>query len=577
MYCHDIPFDLVEPMLSSFRKQENEITGILVGDELGQVKRIDMSSGKIRTINKHLIDDRPAPDKPILSIRPFHEIPLVPLELDDEPEDDGWMEGRARAAITNADPTVLHLITQKPDQIFVYNSVTDNFIQVRADILCNRNPHSNLVGAAPFQRNNIVVCFDDGNIFMINIEKDLLQDYGSESCKASKLLGLNASCFNEDVPPGASQPDNEQTDLKTSGDPVDTDNKAAKESEKEKKKEKEKQKKKSRKERKEEAMYKSNPSFDYNPVTQVFKSKWSNDRVVTCFEVSYGRLAIAGKNVDLRVFDLRTKECIFAAKQSQSSWGKKKSVSIADVAWLGPVTSRCSKGMLSSSKIQPSELPSLVATCSKVDAIIKIYDIRGKKTKPIWILNFKEERLPNDVVPPSFTCMTASVSPITCAVPTQQLFLGTTMGRMIATELRFNSHSHRQLGLFKGFSGGTVRDIGFVANVGKLTCHRVISCSLDRFVRVHSFRTGSDPKRRLESKFYIKTRPTCVQPIISTGIFIDLDIISEFHDFHIIDEHDTYAKLVFKKPDEEKAEDAISEECVSGINVADFDEDLVPL
>jgi hypothetical protein len=87
---------------------------------------------------------------------------------------------------------------------------------------------------------------------------------------------------------------------------------------------------------------------------------------------------------------------------------------------------------------------------------------------------------------------------------------------MLAIDLRFNSRSHRQLGVFKGFGGGAIREISFVANCGSNGNHKVISCALDRFVRVHTFRTGANHKRTIDSKYYIKTRPTCVQPILSS-------------------------------------------------------------
>lgn len=289
-------------------------------------------------------------------------------------------------------------------------------------------------------------------------------------------------------------------------------------------------------------------------------------------EVSYGRLAIAGKNVDLQVFDLKSRQCIYTAKPKSKFWMSSKSGShVGDIAWLGPITSKQSVPISFSSKIHPSPQPCLVATCSKVDSLIRIYDIRSRRKRPIWILNFKEERVKKDVVPPSFTCMTASPPPITCAVPTQQLILGTTMGRMIATELRFNSHSHRQLGVFKGLSGGTVRGVSFVANVGKVTCHRVVSCSTDRFVRIHSFRTGSDPQRKLEAKFYIKTRPTCVQPILSNEIFIDNSFLSDYNDFSILDET-LYHMIPHVRTGKRDVDQNHDQDDVSGINVADFDE-----
>lgn len=515
-----------------------------MGDELGQIKRIDVATGVVRTINKHLIPDLPAPDKPVLSIRGFREPCFRTWKDVEDEEEDTCMDGKARAAITNADPDVLMLVTQKPNQVFVYNSVTEKFIPIPIQSLCN---HSPLVGAAPVDRNNVVVCFENGNIFLVNIEKELVRDYGSDACKASKVLGLDSNLEdelkkrNELIVP-------ESEKRMSPSDATHHDD----------------GKKKS-----EEMIFRPNPAFEHNPVTQIFHPNWKRDKCqVTCFEVSHNRLAIAGRNIDLKVFDLKTHECIFTAKGKKKKWLSHKSHSdVGDMAWIGPITSPESAPVSFASKVRPSPVPCLVATCSKLDALIRIYDIRSKRRKAMWILNFKDERPKSEPMPPSFTCITASPSPVTCAVPTQQLILGTTMGRMLATELRFNSHCHRQLGVFKGFSGGTVRGISFVSNAGKMTCHRVVSCSSDRFVRIHTFRTGSDPKRKVESKFYIKTRPTCVQPILGNAIFMDSSFISDYNDLIILDE---YMSHFGKGSHSIRSENQT--ECASGINVADFDE-----
>lgn len=455
------------------------------------------------------------------------------------------MEGKARAAVTNADPSVLMLITQKPNKVFVYNSVTEKFIPISIESLCN---HSNLVGAAPVNRNNVVVCFENGNIFLVNIEKELVRDCGSEACKASKVLGIGS---------------NLEEELKKRCEPIVTESEkrlAASEAHEDLAAHK----------KSEETLFKPNPAFEHNPVSQIFTPNWKRDKHhISCLEVSHGRLAIAGKNLDLKVFDLTTGECIFTAKPKSRFWLNHKTYSyVGDVAWLGPITSH--KAVSFASKVHPSPVPCLVATCSKLDSLVRIYDIRSKSKKAMWILNFKDEMPKHEPIPPSFTCITASPSPVTCAVPTQQLILGTTMGRMLATELRFNSHCHRQLGVFKGFSGGTVRDICFVANVAKLTCHQVVSCSSDRFVRIHSFRTGSDPKRKVVAKFYIKTRPTCVQPIMGNPIFMDSSFISDYNDLVVLD--DCISNLT-RDGGSIHNEDIENEmECASGINVADFDE-----
>jgi hypothetical protein len=253
-------------LMSAIGRQRNEISDILVGDELGQLKRIDVSTGHIRTINKHLIHDRPTPDQPILSIRGFEEASLKSPDIDVNDEDDIIsMEGRARAAITNSDPSVLHLISQKPNRIYIYNSVTESFINLNVQVLCN---HSNLVGAAPFERNNVVVCFENGNIYLVNIERELVQDHGSDACKASKVLGIN-STLEQELMKRSTMSECGRKD--TSVTEVNQEKSG-------------KQKKgKSDKTDPKEQLFKPNPCFDYNPVTQLFKPEWKRDYIITCF------------------------------------------------------------------------------------------------------------------------------------------------------------------------------------------------------------------------------------------------------------------------------------------------------
>jgi len=263
----------------------------------------------------------------------------------------------------------------------------------------------------------------------------------------------------------------------------------------------------------------SHPQSSSETLEIIFKPNWNpSNTLITCFEVCSNRLAIAGKNLELKVFDLTTKQCIFTAKSKNVDWlGLRTPVWVSDLAWIGPILPpKPNEYQKYSHKISASVTPAMIATCSRSDPIVRIFDVKCKTKKPIWLINLKDHTFNNDSNPPSFTSITSTCSPVTSAVPTQQLILGTTMGRMIAIDLHFNSRSHRQLGVFKGFSGGSIRGISFVSSCGSTGNHKIVSCSLDRFVRVHSFRTGANSKRQLDSKYYIKTRPTCVQPILSS-------------------------------------------------------------
>jgi hypothetical protein len=374
-----------------------------------------------------------------------------------------------------------------------------------------------LVGAAPVNRNNIVVLYDNGTIFLQNIEKELLDSSAETKKKAIRLLGLDLENSGESSTPASSGRSSK----------VDERPKSAKKSKSSKKKEKDESTELTEQmasfieDKNEEKVINDQTSSETLEV--IFKPNWNPQHTsITCFEVCTNRLAIAGKNLDLKVFDLTTKQCIFTAKSSNKDWlGLKSAIWVSDMAWIGPILPPKPNANLYSHKISASVSPAMIATCSRSDPIVRIYDVKCKTKKPIWCINLKDSTFNNDSNPPSFTSITSTVSPVTSAVPTQQLILGTTMGRMIAIELRFNSRSHRQLGVFKGFGGGAIRDISFVASCGSAGNHKVVSCALDRFVRVHSFRTGANTKRQIDSKYYVKTRPTCVQPILSSYLVND--------------------------------------------------------
>jgi hypothetical protein len=234
---------------------------------------------------------------------------------------------------------------------------------------------------------------------------------------------------------------------------------------------------------------------------------------LTCFKICDNRLAIAGKNLDLKIFDINTKQCTFNAKARSHDWlGLKQNIWVSDLEWIGPLAER--NAILNKDSFLSS--PSMIATCSRSDPIIRVFDLKTKSRKPSMTLNFKDDTFNNDSNPPSFTKICSTLSPQKTASPTQQLILGTTMGRMMVVDLRFNSHSHRHLGVFKSFGGGAIRDIKYVPHT--INSGKVVSASLDRFVRIHSFSIGADRTRAMDGKYYMKTKPTCVEPICSKFI-----------------------------------------------------------
>ncbi|RWS24149.1 hypothetical protein B4U80_04572 [Leptotrombidium deliense] len=366
----------------------------------------------------------------------------------------------------------------------VFNSVTHQL----HDIKCVKNDLT-LVGGEPINRNNIVVCYDNGTIDVQNIDKTLLETCADSKKKALRLLGLDLnndseeqspkSCRSADSIAGKSKHSNISS-AKSKSSTVTSTSTAS-----------------------------SSLSSSHSFSSSVFSPNWnSSSTTLGCFKVCGNRLAIAGKNTDLKVFDLNTKQCIFTAKSTNKDWlGLKTPIWVSDLDWIGPIPKLCST-------------PSMIVTCSRTDSIIRIYDIKGKQRKPVMSMNFKDSTFNNDSNPPSFTAVCSTLTPQSISLPTQQLILGTTMGRMMAVDLRFNSHSYRHLGVFKSFGGGAIRDIKFVPQTN--TVSKIVSCSLDRFVRIHSFAVGADKTRMLDAKYYIKTKPVCIQPLCTNFLYADV-------------------------------------------------------
>lgn len=630
-----------------FNKRVSCITSILVGDELGQVKRIDIprestdskdkrkasitssstdssssdcsrsSTATVRSINKEIINDTLSPEKPILSIRPFKSQTLASQEDSDDDDldsngkssvdDASRMRSLVRkhetAAAANAETSVLFLITQKPDQVYVYNSVTESFTLIKFNRPEGLPPNVQLIGSAPIDRNNIALVYENGAIFTLNIERELYSTCMQVKTKAMKLLGINENTDFEEESNLLMSPrkkrkthksdtkvdkTNESIEMQvaaaTGGDHGDgnvgdeavldemTTRLPGSANTQHKKVDK--------------TEFQPNPHFDPNPLRTIFLPPWrANEITVTAFEVNSERIAIAGKNLYLKVFDLRTGDCIFTAKRETKKGilsSARETVLISGITFLGPIKPRMSaqqckpivvtgKKMTATidnsidhnaktCKVAAGEVPCLVATCCKSDPFIRIYDLRLHQRKPVWVIGLKDSTFNNDSNPPSFASITATRCPLASAVPIQQLIVGTTMGRMIALELKFNSHSHRQLGVFEGFSGGTIRGIAFVPNVKKIGHHSIVSCSLDRFVRVHEFITGANASRHIRDKFYIKTRPTCVVPIVGSFLIDHSQQMTRQQEAHEDDDDEDDEEHDEEEDEEEQEEEEEDDE-----------------
>lgn len=230
---------------------------------------------------------------------------------------------------------------------------------------------------------------------------------------------------------------------------------------------------------------------------------------VTSYKLNGDRLALGGYKYGARVYDVRTQKaiynCRFGSKKNPMPCSSKGEPSmIGDVCWLG--------GNKATKK-----LPDMLATCSGVDSIVNVYDLRS--AKPVFHLDLtyetenKWQPYENHHPGAIFTSLCSSGAPYSTAVPSQQLVLGSTSGQMIVVDLRFVSKSCRTMGRLSGIFGGSIREMRFVTE--SFETSKVVSCSADRFVRVHKVQTSytSVISQKLATSVFLGSKPTCIQPV----------------------------------------------------------------
>lgn len=155
------------------------VSHVVVGDELGLIKKLEISptldeitSPKVLCINRETLE-QPSPDKAVLTIRRFVE----PYYLRSNLEAGGLDRNEN-----------LFLICSKPNRLQLYNVQTDELNEIKP----NLNEHK-LSGSVPFRENFIVNCYQDGSIYVQNIEKEILQYASNTNKKALKVLGLDVN------------------------------------------------------------------------------------------------------------------------------------------------------------------------------------------------------------------------------------------------------------------------------------------------------------------------------------------------------------------------------------------------
>lgn len=170
-------------------ESQPRLSAILVGDELGLLKRLELSSTgsssnspPVSIVNRDLLE-RPSPEKSVLSIRRFS--PAHTALRSTSHADDGREEEHDSVGYQHPQSDQLFLLANKANQIQIYNAVDDKLFNVR-----NPDPQQNVAGAIPFNRNHIVVCYRDGNVRLQNIETELIE-ISQINSKALKVLGLS--------------------------------------------------------------------------------------------------------------------------------------------------------------------------------------------------------------------------------------------------------------------------------------------------------------------------------------------------------------------------------------------------
>ncbi|OTF70363.1 hypothetical protein BLA29_003605 [Euroglyphus maynei] len=415
-----------------------KLSAILVGDEIGQLKRIDLNKNETKIIEL-IIDEPKHPSKSIVSIHPLNKVHSNSTEVN-------------------------FLIARKDHEIFLYDATTDDVLPIKY-INENKTP---LIGSRCIDDQNIVIGFADGSIKRINVEHDLCFARYKPNLKAINVLGIDSS----------------ETSFATFESPTPT-----------------------RKRKRIENSLSIKASKTANEISNeqqnilsLFQPNWNIENTyLTCFETAKNKLAIGGFNADLKVFDLNTGRSMFNAKSVNTDWlGIRHDIWISDIEWIGSENENDSH---------------LLATCSRTEPYIRIYDIKQQQRKPAMIIDLKHLNNDHSSNPLSFTSLCSLPSLSHYGQASSSLIVGTTSGRMIAVDLRMKTtNGSKILGSFKGFSGGSVRDIKSIQDTQ--ISHKILSCSIDRFVRIH---TMTKTQRILDRKIYVKTRPTCLYPIITTN------------------------------------------------------------
>lgn len=221
------------------------------------------------------------------------------------------------------------------------------------------------------------------------------------------------------------------------------------------------------------------------------------------------RLAIVGEDIPLSIFDLHKKVKIFEAAPPDKNWlGIQPETYVAGLDFVG------SEGHH-------------VATCSKSDSVIRLYDIRQaiKSNRPAISISLDQEAFNEHADAGRFVAIDSTKD------SNHSIVVGSNVGQMIAIDLRLGvvkpdinkpskkrkralkPRGYKILGGFKGARGATIKDVKLVRSPSG--DYKVISCCLDRYLRLHNF---SRTDRSLDKHIYLKTKPLVCCPILYENI-----------------------------------------------------------
>jgi WD40 repeat protein len=213
------------------------------------------------------------------------------------------------------------------------------------------------------------------------------------------------------------------------------------------------------------------------------------------------KLALVGKDIPLKVFDTKTRNKIYEAETFDKNWlGIQPDCEVVGLDFVGQ---------------------DRIVTCSKSDSVIRVYDMNSKP-KPVISIDIGHTAF-NEYAEAGRFMSVASTGE-----EGHKVVVGSNVGQMLAIDLRFNvkvvnpkkrlqPKTSKILGGFKGPRGATVKDIKIVPSVNgeKGFDYKVISCCLDRYLRIHNF---SKTSRQLDKHVYMKTKPLCCSPIFYEDI-----------------------------------------------------------